>query len=369
LNPTSFAREIFHKALETFHLYNLYAEMRFNYHRDKIIKITKSPKQDLVDLEYIKMDSKSLLIVVPSFYSKNWIPAEGNFYFEMFQSAKEKYPNWEIEVYFCEAEREWQKTLEEVLIKIRPDILLISSEIDPNGNSDWTLDVFIGNLKRVWNGTICYLLFDSAFPLHVWRLKRLIRINPKNFVVSIDRNLRQEEKINSTNIGPTFLPISKLSMKILSELIQRKIAEEDLDPIQMSFIGQEYPYRRKILSEIATGFHGIQINPQLQMKNPHSYLSYITALYLSEFTINMSRQHVINKPQLKCRVLEASLFGSYVISDESVYTQLFLEADEHFSYSNLNSTSAKALHGHLAEKNVNRESIRIRAEKANIFFF
>jgi hypothetical protein len=137
----------------------------------------------------------------------------------------------------------------------------------------------------------------------------------------------------------------------------------------MSFIGQEYPYRRKILSEIATGFHGIQINPQLQMKNPHSYLSYITALYLSEFTINMSRQHVINKPQLKCRVLEASLFGSYVISDESVYTQLFLEADEHFSYSNLNSTSAKALHGHLAEKNVNRESIRIRAEKANIFFF
>jgi hypothetical protein len=343
--------------------------MRFNFHRNKFIRISKSSISNFVDLQSLQTRCKSLLIVVPYSYVKNWIPAEGNFYFEMFQSAREKHPNWEIEVFFCDAEKGWQKSLEETLVKNNPDVMMISSEIDPDGKSEWTLDIFINSLNGVWNGTICYLLFDSAFPLHVWRLKRLIRIYPKNFVVSIDQDLIQEEKITSTNIGPIFLPISKVSLRILNNLIQRKIVDEGLEPINMSFIGQEYPYRRKILSDIVMIFSNIQVNPQLQMRNPHSYLSYITALYLSEFTINMSRQHVIKKSQLKCRVLEASLFGSYVISDDSNYTKLFLEEDEHFRYSEFDAISLKTLKVQLGEIEVNRESIRVRAEQANTFFF
>lgn len=369
MNPKSIIRKAFHNVLEKINLYNSYAETRFNFHRNKSIKIPKSSKQNLVDLQSIQTQSNSLLIVVPISYVENWFPAEGNFYFEMFQSAKERHPDWRIEVFFCAAHEEWQKSLEGTLIKVNPDIMIISSEIDPDGKSDWTLDIFVHGLIGKWNGTICYLLFDSAFPLHMWRLKRLIRLNSKHFVVSIDQNLSKEEKINCTNIGPIFLPISKVSLKILNDSIQRKIVDENLEPIYISFIGQEYPYRRKILSEIATTFVNIQINPQSLMRNPESYLSYITALHLSKFSINMSRQHVIKKSQLKCRVLEASLFGSYVISDESIYTRLFLEEGDHFCFSEFNAASLNTLKNQIENINFNSNSIRARAEQANTFFF
>ena len=328
MNPTDIVRGIFHKALEILNLYNLYAEIRFNYHRDNIIKIPKSSKRNLVDLKRIKRDSKSLLIVVPSFYVKNWIPAESNFYFEMFQSAKEKHPDWKIEVFFCQPEKEWHKSLKEALIKNKPDILLMSSEIDPNEKSDWTLDVFIGNLSRVWNGTICYLLFDSAFPLHMWRLKRLIRTYPNCIIVAIDRDLNDEEDLSALCIGPIFLPISQKSILILRELIDAKIKRELLQPIHFSFIGQVYPYRKKILDRIEEAIPSLVVNPQKKMQDPNSYTSYMTALSLSAYTLNLSRQHVIKRNQLKCRVLEAALTGSHIISDEREYSGKFLEIND-----------------------------------------
>jgi hypothetical protein len=365
----SLFRRFLLRIFEVIGLYNQYAQFRFNMNRNLIIPVKDKPKKTLINIQTLQEKSKSLLIVIPSNYAKNWKPAEGNFYFEIFESAKEKYPEWEVKVYHCEEEKEWHGDLSTHIKVMNPDILLISSELDPNGTSEWSLDLFVYNLSKVWHGTICYLLFDSAFPLHVWRIKRLIRINSMCFIVAIDRDLSIEEKMSALCVGPIFLPISQKSMEIIRELIAAKIKEESLEPMFISFIGQEYPYRKKLLVNIEREFPNLKINPQLDMANPKSYLSYMTALSLSTYTVNLSRQHVIKRNQLKCRVLEAALTGSHVISDELKYTGVFLEVNKHFFFSKFDTSSLRKLRIQARDFNPDKSQVILRAEAANTFFF
>ena len=362
-------RKIFLETMKIIGLYDHYAQIRFNMIRNKVITVNQKPKKSEIHLHALREKAKSLLIVVPSVYINNWEPAQGNFYFEIYESAMEKYPGWEIKVHFCEEGQEWHSALKKSIKGFNPDILLISSEIDPNGTSEWSIDLFVYNLSKVWQGTICYLLFDSAFPLHVWRLKRLIRINSRCFIVAIDRDLSKEEKVIALSIGPIFLPISQKSMRIIRELISAKVNEECLQPMFISFIGQEYPYRKKLLATIEREFPNLKINPQLDMENPKSYLSYMTALSLSTYTLNLSRQHVIKRNQLKCRVLEAALTGSHVISDEQKYSGVFLEVNKHFFSTNFDRSSLRKLRDHARNFNPDKPQIILRAEAANTFFF
>ena len=75
----------------------------------------------------------------------------------------------------------------------------------------------------------------------------------------------------------------------------------------------------------------IEINPQKSYDNPNGYLSYVTALHLSKYTINFSRAGGINKKQLKCRALETALFGNFMISDEKKYSSLYFKKGRDFA--------------------------------------
>ena len=362
-------RKFFLGVIKVIGLYDRYAQIRFNTNRNKVIPVSQKPKKNVMNILDFQQEARSLLIVVPSYYLNNGDHAQGNFYFEIFESAKEKYPEWEVKVHFCEEGQEWQSGLIERIKGFNPSILLISGEIDPNGTSEWSLDLFVHNLSKVWQGATCYLLFDSAFPLHIWRLKRLIRINSKCFIVAIDRDLNKEENMTALSIGPIFLPISQKSMRIIRELITAKVNEESLETMFISFIGQEYPYRKKLLAKIEREFPNLKINPQLEMANPKSYLSYMTALSLSTYTLNLSRQHVIKRNQLKCRVLEAALNGSHIISDEQKYSGVFLEVNKHFFFSNFDRSSLRKLINDARDFKRDKSQIILRAEAANTFFF
>lgn len=362
-------RKFFLGVMKVIGLYDRYAQIRFNMNRNKVIPVNQESKKSVIHLHSLREEVRSLLIVVPSYYLNNWEHAQGNFYFEIFESAKEKYPEWEVKVHFCEEGQKWHSGLIQSIKRFNPDILLISAELDPNGTSEWSLDLFVHNLSKVWQGAICYLLFDSAFPLHIWRLKRLIRMNSRCFIVAIDRDLNKEENITALSIGPIFLPISQKSMRIIRELITAKVNKECLQPMFISFIGQEYPYRKKLLAKIEREFPNLKINPQLEMANPKSYLSYMTALSLSTYTLNLSRQHVIKRNQLKCRVLEAALTGSHIISDEKKYSGVFLEVNKHFFFSNLDRLSLRKLRNDARYFTPDKSQIILRAEAANTFFF
>jgi hypothetical protein len=95
----------------------------------------------------------------------------------------------------------------------------------------------------------------------------------------------------------------------------------------------------------------------------------MTALSLSTYTLNFSRQHVIKRNQLKCRVLEAAITGSHVISDEKHYSGKFLELNRHFYFSKFNKSSLKRLSVQARERNSDIQEIIDRAESANVFFF
>jgi hypothetical protein len=281
--------------------------------------------------EFVSDKTLPLLVVIPWQFKSNWDLGRGNFYFEIVQSLVEVYGNENILIYQVdEFDYWWKENLLSFIKRVDPNSILLSSEIDPDGSHTWTLDEFIRGLRTFWKKKVFYLLFDSVFPLHQWRLDRLIRYDRNVTVISIDQSRGTTSKGAAANIGPCFLPISRASIDFLRIESEKKILVENLEPFEISFIGKIYPYRRSLLEKYSSQAPKIKVNPQSNFLDSDSYLSYITALRLSKYTLNFSRANVINKSQLKCRVLEAALFGCCVISDESKYSSKFFENGNHF---------------------------------------
>lgn len=312
--------------------YDLYAKWRFNSNLDKL---EGSPEIQFERYRYrrIGVGWESLMIVVPSAYKTNWEPAKGNFYFELFQSAKEKYPDKSIFFHIIKkGNYEWKSDLNALLARMQPDVILMSPEIDPNETGEWTISQFVGDLNAVWNGRIVYLMFDSIYPLHMWRVERLARLRKDCTIVAIDRKLKRSRRLDTKLVGPYLLPISIMSLTLLREQIAEKITSENLTQIEVSFVGKIYPYREQRLNAIRKNIPSLEINPQYKMNDPSSYLSYITAIKLSKYSINLSQAGGIRKKQLKSRVLECLLFDSILVSDERRISKEIGITDESYIY-------------------------------------
>jgi nicotinic acid mononucleotide adenylyltransferase len=306
------------KLMKIVGIYNFYARFRFHSKLNKLEG--RINKIDLSQNSHNKVTNyqwNSLLIVVPSFFNNKWEAASGNLYFEMFQSAIEKYPEKNILIHFVrEGEFNWINNTLETVSKLKPDVILISSEIDPNGTNEWTISKFVIYLKRVWTGKLVFIMLDSVYPLHMWRVERLAMLALNCKIIAIDRKLKRNFRKRWNVQGPVFLPISKKSLDILRVRVNKKILVEELIPIRASFVGKIYPYREKLLKVIAEKNPGFEVNPQHRMNEPMSYLSYITAITLSKFSINLSQAGGSPVRQLKWRALECLLFDSIMVSDE-----------------------------------------------------
>lgn len=313
-----FIRSVLLFLLKIIGLYNLYAKFRFNSRLNaingKIVRKYSSKRQQEGN---IKEDWNSLLIVVPNNFCDKWRAGSGNFYYEIFQSAREKHPEKDIFVHFVKKDdRDWIETSIKVISDLEPDAILICPEIDPDGSGDWTVSTFVINLQKMWSGKFVFLMFDSVYPLHMWRVERLAMLVLNCKIVAIDQRLERKFRKRWNVLGPVFLPISKESINFLREKVDEKILAENLNPIRVSFVGKVYPYREKYLSAIAKKIQGFEVNPQNRFKDPEGYLSYITAIKLSKFSINLSRAGGSRVKQLKCRVLESLLFDSILVSDD-----------------------------------------------------
>jgi spore maturation protein CgeB len=107
-----------------------------------------------------------------------------------------------------------------------------------------------------------------------------------------------------------------------------------------------YPYRKEIFDELEHRGLAVELNPHRNYLEPNSYLSYLTALHLSTFTINLSQAGGVKVKQLKCRVLETAIFGKTLITDENVSVKKFFKRNSDLVYiKQINKLSQVMLEG------------------------
>ena len=335
-------REFWLTFLKITYSYDLYCKIRFEIDFMKKIGFIKKRKLDSENKAF-----SHLLVVVPAKYQIDWDCGHGNFFYEIYQSAKEKFPNVTVSFFqVTTGEIEWKKRLKNYIESNKPDCIFVYAEIDPDDSGNWTWPELFLSIADQWSGKSVFLLFDSAYPIHRWRASKLAKITGNATIASIDRKPRPSLKKGIRHTGPIFLPISKESIQFLKQEIESKVRNENLPTIDISFIGKMYPYREKILDEIERRELTVNLNPQRSYLNPDSYLSYLTALHLSKFTINLSLAGGVKVKQLKCRVLETAIFGNTLITDENVFGRKLFRRNSDFVYiKRMNRLSPRILEG------------------------
>jgi len=258
-----------------------------------------------------------------------WRIGGGNYFFEIFESGRELAPEKSFQVYqVIENQQDWKENVAQLVRDTNPANLLIQVESEPNGDSEWTIDYLVIQLRNLgWNGRVVLLSYDSVFPLHLFRIDRVTRSDLNCVVVTIDRNISGHYRGESQNISQVFLPIS---LKSYDFLIGECKSVSKRHPL--TFIGALYDYRTRKLDTLKSMGLNIQVNPHVTQKSKRSYLEYVRCLAESSLTINFSRAHVFDIPQLKTRMLEASLFGCVVLTDEHLHASKYFQQDKEFLF-------------------------------------
>lgn len=348
----SVAKSMLARVFET-SSYFYYGRYRFNK-RYKDSEWAKRPIIDLQSTDAFELTvAPKILFVVDSSSAKSWEPGTGNLMFEIVATAVEKYGDSNISKFFCsERDQKWKEKLLKQIQLENPTELFLNIEIDPDNSWKWTWDELINSLRMVWRGRLRLFLYDSVYFLHLWRLDLITRRDRNCDVISIDINCKKFYRGPAPNIGPAIIPISKESLLATQQIfnLQKKI--------QVSFVGALYPYREKALRQLVQKNIAIQVNPHKREKDSGSYLDYLRALGESSFTINFSRANRMNRKQMKCRMLEASITGAIVISDERKWTSKFFRPGHDYIY------VRKIGEAHQKLKNLSSEEVYLLKENA-----
>lgn len=282
--------------------------------------------------------SSSLLIIVPSerFHDASWKTGGGNYFYEIFESALENLPISKIDYYIFSNEiniyDDFRK-LADFIVNGGYTHCLASTESDPGCATSWNWDFFAMNLQNLWEGMFLGLATDSVYLLQQLRFSHLNKIYDRSILIGIDVKPCYLYLSSHNYFGPVFLPISSKSInRIDDELANCDPVEKKFDVV---FSGKIYPYRVRALRKLSRHNLNIGINPHLKVESNGSestYLGYIKALQTGRFTLNFARAGGINKQQLKSRVLESSLFGVPVLSDESDLSGIFFNLNGHFLF-------------------------------------
>ncbi len=315
-----------------------------------------------------------LLLVVPTadYVEIPWVPAVGNYSFELYETAKVCLGDERVHTLRIEpggTAEGWQRRVVEEAYDLGVTHILGRIDIEPNGSTDWAWDLFVRRLRRSWPGVFLPLTYDSAYPYLSMHLDRLTRLHSRTMPVVLDRPITPVIRPHRPSAGPLFLPLSTPSMDVLNEAVAG--IEHDLD---LTFIGNVhgYPYRSALLADLEAAGLEVTVNPQredIAAGTMPGFTAYARALARSRVTLNFSRCNGVPVTQLKTRLLEGSLFGTLVASDSPLYAQdYFIQGEEFISYSSPGDLREQltVLHNDPPLLARMREAARRRAESLRI---
>jgi hypothetical protein len=179
-------------------------------------------------------------------------------------------------------------------------------------------------------------MFDSAFEWIAAKSRLLATISPRFMVVDICMPMDGSMKRGRPEVGPVNMPVSRESLA----LVDARIA--DVSPTwDVSFIGVMYPYRMDLVDRLRKNGVSVAVNPHRadaaaddfgSRVNQPGWLDYMAGLASSRMTLNFSQSSAGRFEQLKTRVLEATLAGTLLLTDDLDRTRRFWVPGEEYVY-------------------------------------
>lgn len=209
-------------------------------------------------------------------------------------------------------------------------------QVGPGGNPDWTWDVFWAALSRVWDGVLLGVMFDSSFEWLAAQSRVLARISPNFMLVDICIPMDGKMVRGRPEVGPVNMPVSRESLALVDDRITGIVPSHDV-----SFVGTMYPYRVDLVTRLRALGVSVAVNPHRDIlaedfvssrTDQPSWVEYMAALASSRMTLNFSQSSAGRFIQLKTRVLEATLAGTMLLTDDVDRTSRFFVPNEEYGY-------------------------------------
>jgi hypothetical protein len=314
-----------------------------------------------------------LLIIVPqSWHSSGgtWKPAAGNYFFDIWQSAVERYGEKNVFLHeVAPSDGAWQQTALDAIRQTNPSHIVMQGEEDPNGDP-FALTNFAAGLAKFWDGQLIFVMYDSVYWWHIFKAENVARLYPQTSVHAIDRFPRELRRVLHRT-GPGVLPTSLKTMDVLRKSTPWQDVQTDTS--RLTFVGSLYPDRLKQLKKYADYAIDVHVNPHREGRTDRpTYEEYSAAIRHSWGTVNLSRNHGMPSKHVKTRVLEAPLFGTVLFSDEKRLSSLMVPVDAFVYFKNKKDLARKIAYyrGHPDEFDALKERGLARATEigASIFW-
>ena len=267
-------------------------------------------------------------------------PGRANIYYEAFATAVERYGAENVSLFDVapgEDTAVWQGRLRDYLGDVHASHVLFHCESDPGGEEHkWNWDAMIARTQGSFKGVYVGGMFDSS---HKWisaKSRRLARMTPRFMVVDICVPHDGTMVRGRAEVGPVNMPMSSASLELLHSRIDSLPKTHDV-----SFIGALYPYRVALIEMLRAEGLNVAVNPhradttadfEASRADQPGWLDYMAGLAQSKMTINFSQSSAGPYQQLKTRVLEATLAGTYLLTDDRDRTREFFEPGVEFGF-------------------------------------
>ena len=263
-----------------------------------------------------------------------------NFYYEAWRSMAEEIGEGSVSVFSVdpgEAPSSWHIRLLDYVTSVDATHVITHIEADPGSpGATWTWDSAWALLSRNWDGVLLGVMFDSAFEWIAAKSRLLATISPRYMVVDICMPMDGSMKRGRPEVGPVNMPVSRESLA----LVVGRLADES--PVfDVSFIGVMYPYRMELVERLRANGVSVAVNPHRpdaaaddagSRVNQPGWLDYMAGLASSRMTLNFSQSSAGRFEQLKTRVIEATLAGTLLLTDDLDRTRRFWVPEEEYVY-------------------------------------
>ncbi len=313
-------------------------EIPWNRERDKCMKASGlNPKKTKKTIGFAARPVHVIVVPQAGLGSDSFRPAQWNLYFEAGQQLGELLSHDQVSfltVDILESADSWHKRLQEMVVQTGATHIVTHIETDPGNQIDsWTWDQkFMQLLDSGWDGALLGVSFDSAFKWIRAKSRRLARISPQFVAVDICMPMDGELVRRRPEVGPVNMPVSQATVDLVNEAIEGVGKTHDV-----SFIGTLYPYRVELIEALRARGIDVAVNPHRKDEtadfassraNQPAWLDYMRGLASSHMTINFSRSSAGPFEQLKTRVIEAGIAGTYLLTDDKDRTRLFFPSDQ-----------------------------------------